>query len=226
MNFIKNHLLLLISAIVVVFLVTGAYIFGILCLGNFCINANKKAAFHINKLVSNPKTQAMVDNLGMNDPKYTQGSSVNFQLRVINISDVSIENVAIKDILPQYIDFDKGSGTFDSKTKTLTLNTNLKPKEVKVFNFSGKVAKNLTFSQDVLCVTNLVNATAKQADRTSDSARFCLDKKIAAKGNDSNLLAASPATGPETLTLFLLIPVGILGWNLRKYSVRENKLSD
>lgn len=227
MNFIKNHLLLIISAIAVVFLVSGAYIFGILCLGNFCINdTNKKAAFQINKLVSNPQTKAMVDNLEMKDPKYAQGSSINFQLRVINISDKSISDITVKDIFPQFIDFDKGSGNFDLKTKILTLNTSLKQKEVKVFNFSGKVSKNLTFSQDILCVTNQVNATAKQGASASDKAQFCLEKKATAIGKNSNRLASTPATGAASLTLFFLIPAGILGWNLRKYSLKGNKFNN
>lgn len=46
------------------------------------------------------------------------------------------------------------------------------------------------------------------------------DKEIgkdATVKEDVSILNQSPATGPEGLALFLLIPTGILGWNLRRY---------
>lgn len=216
MTFIKNRILLVVSAIVILFLITGAYIFGLLCLGNNCAN---KGTVQVNKLVSNPKTLAMVDNLDVNDPKYGPESVVNFQLRVISVSDSEISRVTVKDIFPQYVDFNKGDGSFDQKTKTLTLDIkNMKPREVKIFNFSGKVAKNLPTSQDILCVSNQVNATVKNSAAAQDNSKFCIDKKIVAKGS-SSVLASTPATGTQTLTFFFLIPAGILGWNLRKYSL-------
>lgn len=212
MNFIRSRVALVVSVVAILLLISGAYIFGILCIGKFCVNnVNGKETFQINKLVSNPQTKTMVDNLGASDPKFAPGSIVSFQLRVVNTSDVSISGISIKDIFPQFIDFDKGTGTFDSKAKTLTINTSLKPKEAKVFNFSGKVSKNLSFSQDVLCVSNEVNAAAGNGVKASDNARFCLEKKR---------LTSTPATGPQSLTLFLLIPIAIFGWNLRKYSVK------
>lgn len=52
---------------------------------------------------------------------------------------------------------------------------------------------------------------------TSDVPKVIPDKKIVVK-KDSPILLSTPATGPEALTFFLLIPAGIIGWNLRKHS--------
>ncbi len=42
----------------------------------------------------------------------------------------------------------------------------------------------------------------------------------------TGLLVSTPATGPEALTLFLLIPAGVLGWSIRKYSMEGNKTNN
>lgn len=224
MTFIKNRILLVVSAIIILFLATGAYMYGLLCFGNSCAN---KGAVQINKLVSNPQTLVMVDNLEVNDPKYGPESVINFQLRVISASDSEISKVTIRDIFPQYVDFNKGDGTFDQKTRTLTLDIkNMKPREVKVFSFSGKVVKNLPTSQNILCVSNRVDATVEGGPTAQDNSKFCIDKKMAAKGNGSFFLAKSPETGPESLAFFLLIPAGVLGWGIRKYSLKGNKFNN
>lgn len=214
MVFIKNRLVLIISAIVILFLLSGAYLLGILCIGKFCAN---KASFQVNKLVANPDTKVMVDNLNPNDSKYAKNSIVKFQLRIINTSEASIRDIVVKDTFPKFIDFNGGAGAYDLNAKTLTFNVDLEPKEVKVFDISGKVSNNLSFSQNVLCVENEVNATAKNMAGASDRSQFCIDKKLVLKENSSTL-TSTPATGPESLTLFFLIPAGILGWSLRKYS--------
>ncbi len=203
----KNRILLIISALIIIFLISGAYAFGILCIGDICVN---KGAVEINKLVSNPKTLKMVDNLGVDDPKYHLNAIVNFQLRIKNPTNSKISGVTVKDIFPQYVDFDEGAGSFDPKTKILAFDIkNLTAGEERVLNFSGRIAKEIPASQKSLCVSNQVSAVVKSGKSTSDTSKFCIAT-----------LTSSPATGTKSLALLLLAPAGIIGWTLRRYPVR------
>lgn len=62
-----------------------------------------------------------------------------------------------------------------------------------------------------------LNKKPKSAATTNDVLEPIVSKKPVEKVEFSKPLTSSPATGPETLALFSLIPAGILGWNLRKY---------
>src|SRR3989344_1052804 len=74
----------------------------------------------VNKTVQNPQSNSFVDNLGVNDPKYSPSSNVTFHITVTNNGGNTISKITVKDILPQFVNFVSGPGSFDSNSKTLT----------------------------------------------------------------------------------------------------------
>lgn len=190
----------------------------------------------INKKVLNPSTNTLVDNLGINDPKYNPGFIVNFRLEVTNTGNTTINKVDVKDIFPQYIEFNSGPGNFDQNTKTLTFSLdNLAPNETRVSIIIGKVVTSSQLpTSGIVCVVNQAIAVTSDNDNSQDNAQLCIENKIPApvvttKGGFPILspvpVGTSPSTGPESLALFSLIPTGIAGWFLRKHALRKKSQS-
>lgn len=190
----------------------------------------------INKTVANSQTGAFVDNLGVNDPKYSPDSTVTFQLTVTNTGGTALSRITVRDILPQYVNFNAGAGSFDSNTRTLSFDTaNLNPNESRTFVISAKVvpANQLPANQDVTCVVNQTTATAEN-QTSQDNAQFCIQKQVVAgaapqvtpgvppvtKGGLKVFAppqaVTTPPTGPEALALIALLPTGALGYFIRK----------
>jgi len=180
----------------------------------------------VNKTVLNPQSNSFVDNLGINDPKYSPSSNVTFHITVTNNGGETISKVTVKDVLPQFVNFVSGPGSFDSNTKTLTFELgDLKANESRTFTVVGKTAAqdNLPSSQGITCVVNQAISTANNGQESSDNSQFCIEKPVLGETTKGGLkvfpaqpMAKTPATGPEMLPLFGLIPSGALGFFLRK----------
>ncbi len=195
--------------------------------GQTCTTVNN---ITVNKTVINPKNGKMVDSLGINDPKFSENSIITFQIALTNNTDSLITHIEVKDIFPQYTIFNTGAGTFDPKNKTLTFGVdNLGPNETRVFTLVGKVMdiNQLPAIQRVVCVVNQVTATINQGATSQDNSQFCIEKKAltsqsVTKGGfpvlSPNPVYNTPATGPESLILFALIPTGLVGIALRRKS--------
>lgn len=201
--------------------------------GQTCVTAGD---ILLNKKVLNPANNTFVDNLGINDSRYAPEFLVNFRLDITNSGDTNIAKVEVKDIFPQYVEFSSGPGTFDSKTKTLTFSLDsLAPNETKTFGLIGKVVSlnQLPANQGVVCVVNQAKATTNEGLMSSDNSQFCIEKKVAptlvpvTKGGFPVVspvpVYTTPPTGPESLALFSLIPAGITGFILRKFSFKNRK---
>lgn len=201
--------------------------------GQSCVTTNNIA---INKTILNPETNKMVDNLGINDPKYQPDFITTFQIRVTNTSDRDFSSVQVKDIFPQYILYSAGPGTFDANTKTLTISLeNLKVNESRLFTILGRVVdpNSIPLTNGNICVVNQALVTSNNNDVAQDNAQFCIEKLAittqtsvtsTTKGSFPVLspvpIKITPSTGPESLILFSLIPTGIAGWLLRKISYK------
>lgn len=179
----------------------------------------------LNKTVQNPKTFVFVENLLVNDPKFSAGDTVTFQLTITNTGGSTLSKVTVKDTLPNFVDFLSGPGTFDVKTKTLTFDIfDLQKGESRTFTISGKVvgSEQLPKDKGVTCVEN--KAVASTNGQTSeDKTQLCIIKEVlpaVTKGGIPVLppkkVPVTPPTGPEMLGLLGLIPSGILGFILRK----------
>lgn len=198
--------------------------------GQTCVSSSNIST---NKTVLNPETNKMVDSLSINDPKYQPGFITTFQITIKNTGNADISKINVNDIFPQYINFSAGPGNFDNDTKTLSFEVdNLKPNESKTFTIMGRVANDaqIPLNQGVVCVVN--RAIAKNMDNPSeiaqDNSRLCIEKKVSEETSTArnkgfpifplSKVTITPPTGPNSLVLFLLIPIAGAGYWLRKIS--------
>jgi hypothetical protein len=206
--------------------------------GQTCITTGN---ISVNKTVLNPETNKMVDSLSINDPKYQPDYLVTFQIAVTNTDDANISKIRIDDVFPQYVKFSSGLGNFDDKTKTLTFEVeNLSANETKTFTILGRIVDNsqIPIAQGaIVCVVNQAVATNldKKSQVSQDNAQLCIEKPITITSVPTTIptvipsgkgfpvlpsvpTSVSPKTGPEMWGLISLIPTGITGWFLRKFS--------
>lgn len=192
--------------------------------GQTCVQAGN---IIINKQVQNPKTNDFVDNLGVNDPKFSPEQLVNFKIMITNTGGTTMSQVDIKDLFPQFVNFAAGAGSFDSNTKTFSFSIqNLNPGEQRIFVVSGKVVSNdqLPSDKGIVCVVNQVAASSDN-QKSQDNSEFCIQKAVVTsapttKGGlkvfPSPSVTTTPSTGPELLPLLALLPSGAFGFFLRK----------
>lgn len=201
--------------------------------GQTCVQAGNVV---VDKKLTHPKTSALVDNIGVNDDKFAPESVVTFQIAVTNTGGSKIDKVQVKDIFPSSIDFAAGVGNFDTGTKTLSFDVNdLNPNETRTFNIVGKVvpASSLPVDRGIVCVVNQATASnaADAGEPSRDTAQLCIEKALPVptvvvsetKGGlkvfPPQKTFTTPATGPEMLPLFALIPTGALGAFLRRKAI-------
>lgn len=194
--------------------------------GETCVQVGN---ISINKTVKNPSTGAFVDNLNINDPKYSPTSVVEFQITVTNTGSGNISTTTVKDTLPSYVTFVSGPGNFDTNSKVLTFTVNnLGAGQSQTFKVQAKVVEqnSLPSDQGVVCIVNQASATTNDSKQSSDNSQFCIEKpsqpapttKGGLKVFPAPKVTTTPATGPEMLPLLGLIPSGALGLFLRRKS--------
>ncbi len=180
--------------------------------GQTCTSSSK---ITIDKKVLNPKTNLMVDNLEINDPRYQPSFIIVFQIKVTNTGKNTLSKVDIKDIFPQYVSFSAGDGNFDANTKTVSISTpNLKPNETRTFNILGRIVSKDQLPQGVVCVINQAIST-NDGTLSQDNAQFCIEAPAPSLQPSPNI-QTTPPTGPEALVLFSLIPMGVSGFLLKR----------
>jgi len=184
----------------------------------------------IDKTVQNPSNGIFVDNLTTNDPKYSAGQIVNFKIVVTNTTGTNIPTVNVSDVFPSFLTFVSGNGSFDSGKNTLTFSlNNLNGGQTQTFNIQAKVVggANIPFANGVVCVVNQAFGTTSGGQTAQDNSQLCIQKTTVTptpfattKGGlpvaPAPKILATPATGPEMLPLFGLIPTGIAGFILRR----------
>ena len=195
-------------------------------------NCTTTHTFSVQKLVQDPgkTTGSFVGNLSKNDAKYAPDSTVNFEIKVTNTSSQTIKTLAVKDVFPKYLKFVSGNGTFDKNTGTLTFTVkDLGAGETQTFKVTGKIDPQSSFSNDqgVVCLVNKVNVSDSNGAVNSSSSQFCVEKQVLGTSfptfPSDNTLTTTPATGPEMLYVFGLIPTGLAGIALRKKSFKQGK---
>lgn len=183
----------------------------------------------VNKTVQHPQTGAFVDNLGLNDTKFSAEQTVTFQLVVTNTGNASIPQITVRDTFPQFTNFIAGPGTFNNDTKVLTFEvTSLAVGESRTFTVQGKVVGENQLPADVgiACPVNQVAVTANTGQMASDTSQFCIARRVLggvppSKGAQvfpPTPVTQIPAAGVELVTLFALLPTGLAGFMLRKRS--------
>lgn len=185
----------------------------------------------VDKKVLYPQSNNFVDNLKSTDSKYKSGEIINFELTITNKSRETLKKVEVIDKLPTYITYTSGPGNFDKKTKTLKFEFyDLRKNESRKFMVVGTISD----IAKPVCSLNYVSVRSGSF-RAEDNTRFCLETPIkddtgqtttpVTKGGQPVMQAPkgitqSPATGPELLGVFGLIPVLLSGILIRKKTVR------
>jgi uncharacterized repeat protein (TIGR01451 family) len=196
--------------------------------GQTCVTTNNIA---IDKTVLNPQTNNMVDNLGINDPKYQPGDVVTFQIKITNTSNSTFSNVDVTDIFPQYLSFITGPGNFNANTGTLTFSiSDLKASESRAYTVTGKAASAdaIPFANGNICVVNQATAKSNNNDVAQDNSQFCIAKSQQTTTTTTSFpvlssvpITTTPKTGPEPLGLLAMVPSCIIGLIMREYSLNR-----
>jgi uncharacterized repeat protein (TIGR01451 family) len=174
----------------------------------------------VSKTVWNPTTGAFVKNLGVGDPKYQAEQVVTFQLTVANTRNSAIPQVIVRDTFPQFTSFISGPGNFDNTSKVLTFEvTSLAPGESRTFTVQGKVLpeNQLPANMGIVCPVNQVGVTTNEGQSASDTAQFCIEKRVLGAQVPS-LVTQIPATGVQPIYLLAFAPTALAGFFLRKRS--------
>ena len=195
--------------------------------GESCLPQDK---ISIDKKVKTPNSDKFVDNLTQAQAKYKAGDSITFELTITNKGKDTLKEITVIDKLPAYIIYTSGPGNFDSKTRTLSFRfNNLKPNESRKFMVVGTV-NNVGKST---CVVNYASVRSGNL-KADDNSRFCLEKSVCVEGPASGQptqpttkggfpvmpapkgMTQTPATGPASLPLLSLLPLGLAGFYIRK----------
>lgn len=150
-----------------------------------------------------------VDNLGTADYKFAPGAEVSFRLIVKNTSSQTLTDVMVTDILPSYLEALETDGTFDAKTRTVTISVGqLTPNQEKTYMITVKVVtqSKLPADKGLFCLVNKAVARADNVE-DSDTAQFCVEKGV-------KKVTAVPAAGPEAGLLmygaeFVVLSLGL-----------------
>jgi uncharacterized repeat protein (TIGR01451 family) len=165
-----------------------------------------------------------VENLTVNDPRYSPNQNVNFKIVVQNTGNTEIKNLNVLDRFPEHLTFVGGVGNTNVGAREINFVVGSIPAGQKVeYVITAKTATeaNLPANQAVTCVTNNVTATATDGSTANDNSQLCIEKQVLGatptpviqqKPQVKNI----PATGPEMGILFGLAPLGLAGFYLRK----------
>lgn len=191
--------------------------------GETCVTSNK---FVLDKKVLHPETsgkgetEKYVDNLSINDPKFAPHQTVKFELTVTNTGNNTLNELTLTDILPSYVTFVSGPGTYNKDSNTLTFKVlNLNANESRKFIIETKVkdANSLPNAQGVVCVVNQASVTFEK-DESKDNSQFCIEKTVTNTVMPAPVITQTPSTGAGSLALIGLIPAAVGGLFLRRKS--------
>lgn len=190
--------------------------------GEIC---DERISFNLDKQVQKPsKGGEFINNLGVNDEKYTPGSNIVFRIIIKNTGDKAIENINVVDTLPDHLTWVSG-GRNNGKQVTYTLQK-LDPGKSHTGTITVKVADSngLPNDKQVICVVNNVKAT-QNGHSATDSSQVCIDKGQPQKDGGPVVqqtppLKQTPQTGAGLLSLAALIPAGAIGVFLNRKAVR------
>jgi len=186
--------------------------------------------FTVNKLVQKPGKGGgdFVDNLTINDPRFSPGQNVTFKIVVENTGDTDISNLNVVDNFPQFLTFVAGVGSTNAGTSQVNFVIGTLKKGQKVeYLITAKTAdaSALPNNQAVTCVTNNVTATSPDGQQASDNSQVCIEKSVLGVTTPSTpqifqkpTVNNIPSTGPETDVLFALVSSGALGFYLKRKS--------
>lgn len=197
-------------------------------------------SFSLQKNVQKPGKAGgeFVNNLSINDPKYSANQNVTFKVTIKNTGTKRVPSVTIADIFPKYLSFVSGPGNFNSKSNTLVFSVSgLSEGQEATYTIVGKIADTNALPNDsgVICQINQAIGTDSSGAVNRASSQFCIQKEVLGTQETSSTsttnttkgglkvmatpeLTTTPATGPGMLSLAFIIPTALGGLLLRKRS--------
>ncbi|PJC30446.1 hypothetical protein CO051_05650 [Candidatus Roizmanbacteria bacterium CG_4_9_14_0_2_um_filter_39_13] len=152
-----------------------------------------------------------VDNLSPSDPRFAPGAQVTFQVKVKNTSDITLSNIQIKDILPNWVDAVEGPGEYDANTRTISWTyPELKSGEGKLEKITVQIKPQdqLPADQGLMCMNN--KATAKTDNvYDEDTSQFCLEKQVTMTTKGGQPVTTTPDAGAPLLAFGALNMLGL-----------------
>jgi uncharacterized repeat protein (TIGR01451 family) len=183
----------------------------------------EQVKFTINKLVQAPgKGGSYVENLTVNDARYSAGSNINFKIVIKNTGNTDITNLNVVDRFPEFLKFVAGVGNAQAGASEINFVVGKLEagKQVEyVITTKAADANSLPANQAITCVTNNVVATATDSTSASDNSQVCIEKSVVTPTPvimEKPGVKTVPATGPEVGILAGLIPTGIAGLLIRR----------
>ncbi|MBI4097738.1 MAG: DUF11 domain-containing protein [Candidatus Levybacteria bacterium] len=189
--------------------------------GENCLPDN---TLSIDKKIASPIDSSFADNLD-GSQRFKADEVLNFQITVTNKGKKSLKNVEVKDSLPPYLTFVSGPGSYDQKSKSLTIKiSELKANESRKYVL---VASVNAVPRNV-CLANYATVKASNSE-ADDNSKFCLlasqgvplEPGQTTKGGlplmpSPKGISQTPPTGPELISLLGLIPAFLAGAYLRR----------
>lgn len=183
----------------------------------------KQIKFTINKLVGSPtKGGNFVENLTVNDPRYSAGAEIPFKITITNTGNTEITNLSVVDTFPQYLTFLSGAGVNTKGSSQINFTVEkIAAGQTLEYVITAKAADagNLPANQAITCVVNKVSATTQDGNTANDNAQVCIEKPIVTPTPvilPKPMVKQIPSTGPETDILLGLVSTGALGYFIRR----------
>lgn len=181
-------------------------------------------SFSIDKKVQSPtKGGVMVDNLTINDAKFAPGQQITYQIIITNTGEDTLKNVVVKDILPEHLSYVSGAGNYNDSDRTVTYTINelgAGDSNTQTLVLKANDANTLPQDSGIVCVVNTARATEESGSSAEDKAEACIQKEVTTTPQkqvfETPPVKKIPETGPELLSLALLVPSGIAGYVLRR----------
>lgn len=130
--------------------------------------------------------------------RFSPGSEVEFKVEVKNTGQTELNNIQVRDPLPQYLEFVSGPGNFDQKTKTLNFTIDkLRAGESVTREFKAKLKGNADLPAGVTCHTNVAEGRVNELF-SQGRAVFCVENKVLGAATEL------PKTGPAENALVLM----------------------
>lgn len=192
------------------------------------VTCPKRGEILIDKQVKRPDRDIFVDNLTEFDTKYSPQQQIIFRILVKNTGNDTIDEIQVKDIMPDFVEFVSGPGNFnrnETKNGTLTFYlNNLAPSETREYWVYGKVFESGSLPENLICkLQNRAQARASDNRFSEDIAYFCVEKAAVGNGGEA-LPKEMPKTGREGLIFALLVLINIFGIGLFLRKKSQNLL--
>ncbi len=171
-------------------------------------------SIEVNKTVQRPEKSDFVDNLSPSDPRFAPTQDVFFRITVKNPTDQNLNDVTVKDFIPDLVDVVEHPGSYDSANRVITIDAgDFEPHQEKTYTVKARVRgqDQLPSDRGIFCLINRAHAF-NSAVSDEDTAQFCAEKQVRKD------IPQVPAAGPEMgLGLLLLNALGFsTGVILRK----------